>query len=290
LHPDAFSVSSRAVAAFDSDSTAPVCVLALDRAAAQAVMLQNNAALTSHACGLASNSSSATGVYLKNNAYINGPVSAVGSWLLENNAHLYGSPLTRNSSVTDDPYQSVTPPSAPACTGQTSSGGNGDTYNLSPGHFCDGWDFKNNVTINLSAGVYYIDSKLKLQNNAWLYGTGGVTIVINGNYAIDINNNAYLTISAPTSGDTAGVAIMGLRNGTSTVSQVFSNNVVMNIQGAVYFPNQIILFENNGMTGTVGCTQVIGRIVRLSNNVLLDSTCENTGVKPVYVQQSWLVE
>lgn len=291
LHSKTFAVRTRAVAMLDSNPAgAPTCVLALDRTASQAVYIQNNGALTSQSCGLSSNSSSSTGIYLKNNAYVNGPVSAVGGWKLENNAHLYGSPLTKNSPIIEDPYEDVTPPAIPSCTGQTSSGGNNATYNLGPGHFCSGWDFKNNVTLNLSPGIYYIDSKLKLQNNATLNGTGGVTIVVNGNYEIDIKNNAFININAPTTGDTAGVAVMGLRNGTSTAVQTFENNVIMNIQGAIYFPNQIIEFENNGTTGATGCTQVIGRIVRLSNNVFLDSTCEDTGVTEIFVQQSWLVE
>lgn len=281
---------TRAVATTSESSSAPFCVLALDTTASGAITILNNGALPSQSCGLASNSSSATSIYLKNNAYASGPVSTVGGWKLENNAHLDGSPLVQNAATLDDPYIDVTLPSAPACTTQTSSGGNNATYNLSPGHFCSGWDFKNNVTLNLSPGIYYIDTKLKIQNNAWLNGTGGVTIVINGDYAIDIKNNAYININAPTTGDNAGLAIMGLQTGTSTVVQTFENNVIMNIQGAVYFPNQIIEFENNGTTGASGCTQVIGRIVKLSNNVRLDSTCEDTGVKEISIQQGLLVE
>jgi hypothetical protein len=293
LRSNAFATRSRAVASLYNDITAPVCVLALDTTASHAIEIANNGALTSNACGLASNSSSSTSIYLKNNAYINGPVSSVGGWDLENGAELRGSPNTQNSTVTEDPYQNVTPPPAPACTTQTIDGNaNGATYNLTPGRFCDGWNLStqsNNVTLNLASGVYYIDQVLSLQNNATINGTS-VTLVINGNYEVSIKNNVYINLTAPTSGDTTGVAIMGLRDATSTLTQLFDNNAIMNIQGAVYFPNQIVKFENNGMTGQTGCTQVIGRLVRLSNNVLLDSTCENTGVTEIFVQQSWLVE
>ena len=90
-----------------------------------------------------------------------------------------------------------------------------------------------------------------------MIGTG-VTLVINGNYAIDLNNNAIINLTAPTSGPTSGLIFFGSRTGTPTVQQTFSNNTIFNLTGAVYFPNQIINFENNGTTApTGGCTQVV---------------------------------
>jgi hypothetical protein len=65
------------------------------------------------------------------------------------------------------------------------------------------------------------------------------------------------------------------------VVQKFSNNTVLNIQGTVYFPNQIVEFDNNGATTADGCTHVIGRMVRLMNNAALMNDCDDTGVKPI---------
>jgi hypothetical protein len=112
-----------------------------------------------------------------------------------------------------------------------------------------------------------------------LNATGGVTIVVNGNYAIDVANNATINLTAPASGPYAGLAFFGPRNGTTSVTQLFSNNTVMNITGAVYFPSQTIRFENNGSTQTNSCTQVIGRLIRVRNNVRLDNDCTGTGVQ-----------
>lgn len=288
LHSSIFVVQTRAVAVMTSNTNSPVCALALDRTASRSIYLSNNAALTTSSCGVASNSNSSSALYLNNNAYINGAVSVVGGWQLQNHAELNNSSQTQHGPTIDDPYKNVTLPAAPACT-QQPSGGKGN-FTLSAGHFCNGWNFGNNAVLNLSAGVYYVDSKLSLQNNVVVNGTGGVTIVINGDYAIDIGNNAQLNISAPTTGNTSGIAIMGLPTGTSDVVQTFSNNTTMNIEGAVYFPNQIVNFENNATTGRRGCTQIIGRILQFSNNVALDSACDDTGVKEVFIPQSALVE
>jgi hypothetical protein len=276
--PDSANVGTRSVAL--RNSTGRFCILALDPTVAQAMYVSNNAVLADTECGVAVNSSSGTALVMNNNAIINGPVHTRGAWSLANNAELNGKPLTKHGTLIDDPYADIQLQSPPPCTGQSGSGSNNITRNLAPGRFCSGWDFKNNVTLNLSAGAYYIDSQLSIKNNVTINGTG-VTLIINGNYAMDIDNNGALNISAPTSGDYAGLAFFGKRDGTSTVLQKFSNNTVMNIQGAVYFPNQILEFDNNGVTTAQGCTHVIGRMVRMMNNVELKNNCEETGVKPI---------
>jgi hypothetical protein len=272
------NVGTRSVAV--RSDTGRFCILALDPAASQAMYVSNNAVVLNPNCGVAVNSTSNTALIMNNNAVINGPVLTSGAWSLANNAELNGKPLIQHGPAVADPYANVQLQSAPPCTAQSGSGSNNVTRNLTPAHFCSGWDFKNGLVLNLAPGTYYIDGQLSIKNNVVVNGAG-VTLVINGNYAIDINNNATINISAPTSGDYAGLAFFGLRNATSTVLQKFSNNTVLNIQGAVYFPNQILEFDNNGATTAQGCTHVIGRIVQMMNNVELKNDCSATGVKPL---------
>lgn len=274
----AVNVGARSVAL--RTETGRFCILALDPTVAQAMYLSNNAVIANPNCGAAINSTSSSALVMNNNAVINGPVVTRGSWSLANNAQLNGSPLIQHGTLVADPYADIQLQPAPACTGQSGSGSNDVTRNLTPGHFCGGWDFKNNVVLNLAAGTYYIDDKLSIKNNVTINGTG-VTLVINGNYAMDIDNNAHVNISAPTSGDYAGLVVFGLRTATPGVLQKFSNNTVLNIQGAVYFPNQILEFDNNGVTTAQGCTHVIGRMVRLMNNAELKNDCAATGVRPI---------
>jgi hypothetical protein len=274
---DSVNVGTRAVAI--RSATGRFCVLALDMTANQSMYVSNNAALTDPNCGVAVNSNSSTALVVNNNAAIYGPVISRGAFSLSNNAHLYGSPLIQHGTAIADPYANVQLQTPPACTAQSGSGSNNVTRNLTPGHFCSGWDFKNNVTLNLAAGTYYIDSKLSLKNNVVLNATTGVTIVVNGNYAIDINNNAIINLTAPDSGDYAGLAFFGLRNATSSVLQKFSNNAILNIEGAIYFPNQILEIDNNGTTHSNGCTHAIARTMQFMNNAMLSNNCEGTGVK-----------
>jgi Flp pilus assembly protein TadG len=283
-----FDVGARAVAI--QGNTSLYCILALDPTASSAVRIQNNGVVSSTECGVAVNSNSDTALVLRNNAAINGPVSVHGDWSLSNNAVLNGNPLVNHGPVIADPYAGVQLQTIPSCTGQSGSGGNNATINLTPGHFCGGWNYQNNVTVNLAPGAYYVDQRMILRNNAVLNAAGGVTLIVNGNYAIDLENNVTLNITAPATGDYAGLAFFGLRNATPSVTQTFENNAILNIKGVVYFPNQIIEFENNGSTTPGGCTQVIGRIIYISNNVDLDRSCAGTGVKPIGSSPSRLTE
>ena len=283
-------IAARAVAVPSTAVTA--CVLGLDPSASGTVALLNNATLPNPNCGVVSDSSSASGLLVTNNAIIDGPTSSHGGDSLQINAQLNGNPNLTNAAVVPDPYASENPPTPPSCTSQTSAGSGPQRSTLQlqtdttvngvgVAHFCSGLNFTNNFAVNFAPGVYFIDSQLVFGNNAVVTGTG-VTLVINGNYAISIGNNATVDLSAPTSGPTSGIAFFGGRTADPTVTQDFSNNTILNLTGAVYFPNQTLSFDNNATTTpNGGCTQIVARIVQLSNNVSLGTNCTGTGTKPI---------
>lgn len=282
------TISARSVALYSNSGTGKYCVLGLDATSSDTVLLNNNAVLPNKNCGVSSNSSSAKGLDLSNNAIIDGPVAVQGGYLESNNAVIEGA--IKTGTTTADPYASVQGSTCQPCTNQTASGSNGVTVNLTPGRFCKGLNFNNNATVNMAPGTYYVESQFAFQNNAILNAASGVSIVIVGDQAVNIGNNAQINVTAPTSGPMAGLAFMGDRTGASTVQQVFNNNTILNIQGAIYFPNQIVEMDNNATTNVNGCSQVIGRKVIFQNNVNLPSNCSGTGVKPIGAATISLVE
>jgi Flp pilus assembly protein TadG len=275
-----FSVGARAVAL--PGSSGAFCILGLDPSASGAVTILNNGIVASTTCGVAVNSSSKTALVVNNNAAIYGPVSVVGNYSLANNAHLYDQtapyPKT-NATAIADPYAAVTL-SATGATARTQPTGC-TTCTLQPGAYAAGLNFGNGVTLNFSAGVYYIATKFTVGNSAVINATAGVTIVINGNYAISMGNNVTMNLTAPATGATAGIALASTRTASSSVTQTFSNNVVVNLTGAVYFPNQTMLFSNNSTINTPVCGQLVARIVQMQNNANLKNACGGTGVVPV---------
>ncbi len=284
------AISARAVATAAAANVA--CILGLDPTAANTVQLMNNSVLPDPNCGVASNSSSATAVSVTNNAIVSAPITSHGGITAANNAQLLGGPNQTGAAPIPDPYAAANAGTPPACTAQNGTGTGTGTRTLRPdvyvggvgyAHFCAGWNFSNNFQVTLDPGVYFIDTRMIVQNNAVLRGDG-VTLVVNGNYAISLGNNAVIDLSAPTSGPTSGLVFFGSRTGTPTVQQTFSNNTIFDLTGAVYFPNQIINFNNNGTTAlTGGCTQVIGRMIRLSNNVNIRANCNGTGTTQMAV-------
>lgn len=281
-------VGARAVAI--AGSSGNYCILALDPAASGAMTLTGNATVVSSTCGVADDSSSATALVLSGNAAVDGPVLDHGGWSLINNAALNGTPTVSDGATTADPYANVQLLTPPSCTAQSGTASGIGTFNLTPGQFCSGWNFSGDAVVNLAAGAYYIDASLSVANNVTLNGTGGVTLIVDGNYAISIGGNAVLNLTAQSTGNYAGIAIFGDRTGTASVVQSISGNSVLNLVGAIYFPNQIVSIVNNGSTPTSVCAQLIGREISLTNNVNFDNSCSNTGVLPIGASPSTLVE
>lgn len=280
LRSGLFDVGARAVANIGDEAV--YCILGLSTTASGTVRIRNNGSVSSTTCGVGVNSSSSSALILDNNAAIYGPVSVVGNYSIANNAHIwYQTPPfpKTGAAALADPYAGVTL-SATGATSRTQPTGC-TTCNLLPGRYAAGLNYSNSVTLNLAAGVYYISTRLSLSNGVTLNATGGVTLVVNGNYAISIGNNVTLNLTAPTTGATAGIAFASIRTASSSVTQRFSNNMVLTLTGAIYFPNQTVQFDNNSTINTPVCGQVIARIVSLQNNANLKNACDGTGVTPI---------
>jgi hypothetical protein len=283
-----FDVGARAVAVAEPGFR--YCFLSLDLSASEAFYVQNNAIVSNPNCGVVVDSSAGDALRMRNNAEINGPTYVHGSWDLDVNAQLNGTPNVQDGPVVDDPYADVMLDPIPACTGQSGTASNGATVNLTPGNFCDGFNFQNNVTVNLAPGAYYIDSQFRAQNNVIINGTGGVTLIITGDYALDWGNGLTINLVAPTTGTYAGIALFGPRDGPENVVQDIDNNTTADIQGAIYFPSQILSIHNNGITGSAQCTQIIARVIRIYNNAYANNDCDGTGARPFGPGRSELVE
>lgn len=278
-----FPVGAMAVAA--NSGSYEYCFLALGSGGSPAAFVANNAVVANPDCGVAVNSSSSPALTLGENAVIRGPVNVVGEWLLNNNSDLQGSPNFQHATAVENPYESLTAGTPPGCT--STSGIVNGTKTLSAGHYCSGFDFKNSSTVTLSQGTYYVDSKFVTGNGVTIKATSGVTIIINGNYTINLGNSNIINVVAPTSGTFAGIAFYGP---TAIGTQVFSNNVNLNVQGVLYFPEGTVNFNNNGITTTSKCTQIVAKYINISNNAALNNDCVGTGVSTIGGGATKLVE
>jgi hypothetical protein len=123
-----------------------------------------------------------------------------------------------------------------------------------------------------------------------LNGAGGVTIVLDNNFNINIGVKAALNLTAPTAGAWSGLALMGWSTNSTAGVQRFWNTAKVNIVGAIYFPSQKVWFSNNVDTSASRCTQVIGRLLSFDNNVAFNYNCAGTGIRPIGPYGSKLAE
>ena len=211
-----------------------------------------------------------------------------------------------SAAATPDPYAGVTIPSASACLAVPSADkcaggkpgwciGGSSTLTLNPGTYCGGISISNSATVTMNPGVYVLASQaqnetgLSMVNSASLTGNG-VTLVFtseDGTYPpstppmMDIVNSSSISLTAPTSGATAGFVIMGDRSmPLGTTSSSGSQFVVVNsgtgaLGGVVYLPNGAFRFTNSA-GATTPCTQVVANVIDLVNSATLNINCSGS--------------
>jgi hypothetical protein len=218
----------------------------------------------------------------------------VGSASITNGAAINPSSALQTSQPSvPDPYAGVTMPSYSGCgQGNNKSYGHG-TWSLSPGVYCNGIAFTNDAVVTMSAGVYFVDrGTFSVGGAVELTGTG-VTIILtsstgSGYATLDIGNGATVTLSAPTSGTTAGLIFFGDRSAPVGNSNNFTGGAAVNLNGTVYFPTETLIFQN-GSSNPSGCTQLIAAVIQLTGGSKFQNNCP-TGVPALGASPSSLVE
>lgn len=282
LRPGDFDVGGRAVAALMTTSGTDFCMLAMQQAGANAVEIMQNVNLSNPTCGIASDSTGAGSVHLHNNAVISGPISTAGTIQRDNaKALTTGTPIIENGPPFPDPYKVGNGAPSGPCRHIT------DSVPAPAGWYCDGISVGINKTYTLSPGIYWVDKTFALHNGGGLTGVG-VTLIINGAYAMDISNNYTLDIQGSTSGTYKGIALMGASS--THMEQAFGNNGTISVKGAIYFPNQKLHFYNNLITSGSTCIQLIALQLQFENNVTFNYNCVGFPINPIGSVTSRLAE
>ncbi len=284
-----------------SGSTSGNCVLALGNTATgnnapDAIQLQGNPTINLGTdCGLFSNSTDcskgAFSVALGGNAKIDaGSLGAAGCVSVGGNSsvNLPGKgTYTQNDGPLIDPYAGTTLPSSPAppCVNQPSPAKGSSTITIGPGRYC-GLD-ADGTNITLTGGTYILDcsastcptsqgtTDMLIVKNATLTDNGaGSTLVFTCStcsgaspWASDgmlVASNGSVSLTAPTSGSTAGFVMMG--DSTMPLGTSFDthSNPNVTLDGTVYVPNGAFAWGGNPATaGNNFCLQFIVNTITL---------------------------
>jgi hypothetical protein len=266
--------NARAVAAFTPSGNA--CILALNPTKSKSILFSGNSSIDVKGCEIMSNSNASDAIKTQGSSTTKaGCLISAGGVDLSGGTVTLGCPhAVSNAMPIPDPFANVPEPTA---SGPCLSG-NGST--LSPGKYCSGLDLKNTVTMN--AGMYYISGgDLKVNANANISGNG-VTIYLAGASRVSMNGNSTVVLSAPTSGNYAGILFFGDRANSGATMNTFNGNSAAKLTGFLYFKTQGVRYLGN-LSGVKGCTRIVADNIDWTGNSTIDDTqdCASLGLKKV---------
>jgi Flp pilus assembly protein TadG len=278
------TVQGRAVAAVTtstSGSGAPGCILSKTT-----ISLTGNADVGASTCSVYANGAGTGAISLVGNAVLTASdIYVVGGITTAGNSTTGSSPKVTGASPVSDPYASDTIAAAEGSNNMTCPNSNATTYArngkappLTPGVYC-GLTVNSNAVVTFQPGIYIIEGNLSFAGNAVVTGAG-VTFVLTGSESADtiISGNANVTLSAPSSGPTAGLVFFGDPNNTGSVG--IAGNGVVAVNGAIYFPNQSVSFQGNASNAS-GCTQLDAYAITFTGNADFGQNCGTSGTKQI---------
>ncbi len=290
-----FQVSARAVAALGGSGSG--CILQTLTNNMTGVSLTNGVRVDLNQCGLNVNATGSSSLSVSGGARLTAQFVSTGGEVSVNNGGKIDATdgVKENQPPVSDPYAGVPQPSYSGCDHTNTSIGwsSGQQY-LSPGVYCKGLAIANSAKVTMNPGVYIIDrGTFNLGGGAKITGEG-VTIFLtsrNGrNYAKTfIGNGADVTLTAPTSGATAGLVFFGDRNAPLSTTTQFAGGAKMSITGAIYFPSQTVQFSN-GVSNSADCTQLIAGNIEFTGGVRFSNDCGSAGTSSIGGSTTQLVE
>lgn len=272
------------------------CIIGLDHTMDRAVEFAGTANVYVE-CGVASNSNSAESLYLGGTAdLVADPAQAYGDIYIGGNASLTTKhPPQPLSQRVDDPYSYLSPPSSSMTCAATNMRASG-TVPLSPGKYCGGLTVQNgNVTF--SPGTYIINNgDFDVRGTSTLAGDG-VTFILTGDSAAKVGNlkitgGTVANLTASTSGAYEGVLFYQDAIASAGGSNSVLGGSSMELEGALYFPSQEILFSG-GSGAKPACLQIIADKVTFQGNGYVgndSSRCGDLNVKKITQVRVKIVE
>ncbi len=218
-------VSARSVAIFGSGNGAGPCIYAL-----QNDIDMNSTTINAPSCGIISNGI----VNFNSDTITAASIGAVGQ--INSSASTFPESSPQHALAAVDPcptiascaYLTNNPPAQSPCT-YSNLNISSQTTTMNPGVYCQSVNI-NSSTITMNPGTYVFTNGLSA-NSTTFHGTG-VTLYI-ANSSINSNScNWYLT--APTTGNTAGMLIFQPKSNTS--SENLNSTTGSAVSGAIYMP------------------------------------------------------
>jgi len=265
----------RAVARYED--ARPACLLALDVAGSEAMLFSGSSDTQLTECDLMTNSIAPDALTVSGSGQVTATcANAVGGVVATSGLVLTDCPEPRTHLAPAlDPFEHLEPPVASGC--RNVPGGSG-VRTIQPGRYCNGMTL--NGSIVMEPGVYIVDGgTMRINGSASVVGHG-VTLVMTNNAEVQMNGNADITLSAPTSGPYAGLVLWGDRTNAPGTQVRLNGTASSALIGALYFPSQTVDMLGD-FSGSQGCTRIVSWRMNLSGNANFESDCSHSGVQTI---------
>lgn len=224
-----------------------VCILALDPSSESAFFVENGT-MIADGCAVRINSDDPYALDVTSNGVMETIETCVTG-----GTRILGSvtpPPATGCPAVSDPLAGLAEPTVGGCdyTNMVLSAPN--TYNLTEGVYCNGLEIKGQANVHLAPGVYVMkNGPFTVTGQANVTGTG-ITIFLTGNDAVvDMGGSGTIDLSAPLTGDLAGILIFEDRDNPMLQSHSFRGGSNKSYSGIIYVPNGLVEYVGNGAGG-----------------------------------------
>lgn len=218
-----------------------LCVLARSEKEPEALKIDGRGTLVADGCSVYSNSIDTKGIGVRKDGYLHALMTCSGGGYA-------GSPNSFAPTPVKDCPQLVDPMASRAadmadgidslsCSSSKLKVEN-KNVTLEPGAHCGGLSVGKNGRVQLSPGIHVIrNGELKVEGGGTLTGTG-VTLIFskNDNTRLSFKNDSTISMTAPTTGVSAGVLLYAVPGSKAREFKIESKNAGL-FTGTIYLPN-----------------------------------------------------
>jgi Putative Flp pilus-assembly TadE/G-like len=228
------------------NATIRACIVALDPNSAVGIDFGLSGTMTAHKCAIWSNSTSTSSI----NANGSGTVSAAKTCAAGGIAKVgidFSPAAEQDCPPVSDPLESWAPPTKPVTCQHSNlaydaADGSNIVY-LDPGVHCGGMKINGNMRVILNPGLHiFTDGAVVASGGASIEGTDvSLWFTGPGSY-LDLGGSSEVKLSAPTSGDWAGMLIVSGRDQLRETYRIKGNTSLF-LQGSIYLPTHHLIFS-----------------------------------------------
>ena len=246
-------------------SSENLCVIALDNAVKDALLVARGSSIQANNCSIYSNSSHSSGITTDSRSVVAASTTYTSGG--------YSGPLgsfkplpIADAPIIVDPLIDRPEPVSGLCDYQYifQTGGN---LTLSPGTYCGGIDLGGRIVVTLKPGVYIIrDGPFWLGGNATLTGVN-VGFFFEGNGPpFDFGATTQISLTAPKTGPLAGILFFEQRSAKPGRTFAIRSKDAEQFEGTVYLPKGNLLVEKASRIGQSSNWTAI-----IANKIKIDS-------------------